>query len=604
MHPVTTTKDPEMNRFAFRTFSLSASLFLLAPGAAEAATLTVHVENGLTGDAMGSAFVMIGSEEGVPFALNTGMTDASGTIVFDDPGLLGPQTATAGFSGFGYTTLYESALDEVTLTLYPRAFDETMGGDHTRVEGEVNNVSNSNNDGFLDLSLVLNAISPETLVFNDYLPFLFGLEPVDLPVVGTVDLPENLFITRQTELLFLVFEKSPYRLGVPGNRPVSFVAVTARGAVGDLTADPDLNDFEIREIGVERDIIVTAPGVINLDINSDINTLPSGLTANLINVPAGSATRLVSGSTATSADGLEELFGYAVKEGIIDVESSYSLASFNPSGDLSDAQNVAMAEYADSSAARVFSVGILDRSNFSVPVSLNFESWFAAPDLSQIGTALQWEDPTVVGVSPTPTWTRSALGLRATDPNDGSVPPTVDWRIWAPASLGAIVLPELPLSAPGVPGGLTDPASTPESDEMSWSWTAVNSTGDSADLIGGNFLAEGTHWTQGWIPVAFETASGPQIPAILNGTEMAAYPSPSRDQVSLQFSQPLGTEGVLEIMGADGRRVAAWNLAAGSTRATWDGTGRDGVRAAGGVYWGRLLTEGKVLARTRIVRLP
>ncbi len=148
-----------MNRSAFGMLASTPALLLSALiGTADAAALTVHVQNGLTGAAMANAFVMVGSEEDVPFAGNVGSTNAGGTIIFDDPGLVGPQTVTAGFADFGYTTLYESAVDEITVTLYPRALDEDMGGDHARVEGEVDNISSANNDGFLDISIVLNAV--------------------------------------------------------------------------------------------------------------------------------------------------------------------------------------------------------------------------------------------------------------------------------------------------------------------------------------------------------------------------------------------------------------------------------------------------------------
>jgi len=569
------------------------------PWTAEAASLTVNVRNGLNGDPMAAAFVMVGPSSGLPFAANTGTTDASGTIVFDDPGLIGMQTVTAGFTDFGYTTLYRSALDEVTLTLYPARVDEDMGGDHTRVEGEVDNVETTTNDGFLDASIILNAVSPETVMFFDYLPFLFGTEAVEFPVVGTIELPENVFITPQTELLFFVFSKSPYRLGVPGNRPVSFVSVTARAAISELNDNPDLSAFEIREIGVERDVDVAAPGIVNLDINSDINTLPTGLTMNFVGVPGGSATRIISGST-TGSGNAEELFGYSTISGLIDENATYSVASFNPTNDLSDASNVALAEYSDPSAATTYSVGIIDRSGFSVPTTIDFDSWLLPPALEQNDLSFEWEDPTDPGTSPTPTWTRSAIGLRSIDTSSEE---TVDWRIWARADAGAIELPVLPPSAPGPAGGLTDPATTPENDQLSWSWTAVNSSADLDVLIGGNFLAGGTHWTQGWIPIVFDATSAPVPSSIRREIAMASYPSPSQDQVSLRFSQSLVEDGVLEVVGADGRRVAEWNLPAGTSDWSWDGRDRIGQKVAGGLYWGRLLSGGKVVATARIVRL-
>jgi len=565
---------------------------------AGAVPLTVRVIDAQTEAPVAGAFVMVGEAEGVPFDGNVALTNGSGEASFDDPILASPQTVTVGATGYSLTTLYQSALGEVTLPIFSRVVDPSFGGLLTEVSGDVDNVETISNDGNIDVSIVLPGVTTETLAFFDPDPFRFGLELVSFPIVGDVLLPENVYITRQTELIFLVFEKAPYTIDVPGNRSTSFVAVSARAALEELTSDPDLNALEIREFGVERNVSL-GTGTQVVDVNSDINLDSDGITTNFAAVPAGASLRIVSAAlVGNGAD--EEILGFATITPNVDDGTTWSVAATNPTGDISDATVVVSGVYQDSSAAGSFAAGILERGPLTVPTSVTFDSWMLLPDLSQSGTSLQWADPTNNGVSPSPTWTRSALGLLPLDPNDGSVTPTIDWRIYAPAADGSVELPTLPASAPA---GLSDPDDTPEADQLAWAFTAANGSNDPDDILV-NFMTAATHWTQGWIPVSLATTNVPGDETLPNLADIGlrVSPSPMAGEARIEWRATNDRSFTLDVVSSDGRTVR--HLAApGAGVSVWNGRDDRDQDVPAGVYWVVARSEGEVIGRQQIVRV-
>jgi len=397
----------------------AAALGLLAGLAANAATLTVHVKDGQTGAPLSGAFVMVGLYPGDPFFYNVDHTDGTGTVVFDDPALAGPQTVTAGARDLGYTTLYEAALGELTLPLFPALLDSTLGGTATPLSGTVTSIETISNDGYLDAALVLPAVSVSDYVFQDMFAFVAPWEPASFPIVGEVPLPSDLYLPDQVELLFFHFSRTPWWMNVPGERSATYYSISARVAIADLIAGAEsaLEKKEVREIGVERDVWVSGP--TEMEITSDLAVTRS-LTTRFYNVPNGSEILAVSG--ALIDDGGRELaLGFDTRGGLIDTVSVFELATRAPGGDLDDATNVALGAYADSSVALRYSTGIVDRAGFIPPHTTVFEDWMLLPTLNQRGHYFAWEDPTNPGVSPAPTWTRSNLGLRPIDPTDSTV---------------------------------------------------------------------------------------------------------------------------------------------------------------------------------------
>lgn len=577
---------------------LGLGALLAAAAPAAAVPLLVRVIDAETNAPVSGAFVMVGEAEDLPFPGNIGLTNAAGQITFDHPVLSAPQTVTAAKAGFSRTTLYRAAEGEVTLRLFGTVVDPTFGGTLDEVSGDVDNVATTSNDGNIDVSVVLPGVTTETLSFFDPDPFLFDLELVSFPVVGDVLLPENVYITPQVEVIFLVFEKTPYRIDVPGNRPTSFVAVSARAALSELSSDPDLSALEIREFGVERNVSLGTGSQV-IDINSDINLDSDGITTNFAGVPAGAALRIVSAALVGSGPD-EEILGFATITPNINDGATWSVAATNPTGDISDARIVVSGVYQDPSSAGAFAAGIFQRGPLTVPTNVAFDSWMLLPSLTQVGASLHWQDPTNPGVSPSPTWTRSTLGLRAIDPEDPAVTPTLDWRIYAPAALGSIELPSLPASAPG---GLPDPAETPEADQLAWSFTAGNGSNDPDDILV-NFMTEATHWTQAWIPLSLAPSSTPDAgtPVPSRDISLRIAPSPASGAAHIEWAAGPEPSFSLEVVGSDGRLVRELGPATGGS-AVWDGRDQSGREAAAGVYWVVARSGGDVVGRAQVVRV-
>jgi hypothetical protein len=565
---------------------------LLATGGARAASLTVHVSDGQTGAPLAGAFVMLGLYEGDPFDGNLGWTDAAGTVRFDDPALAGPQTVTAGAAGLGYTTLYAAAVGEVSLPLFPAVMDSTLGGRRTRVEGTVADIGFTNNDGKLDVALVMPAVDPANYIFMDMFAYLSEPEPVTFPI-GTVTLPGNVYMPDQIELLFAHFVKTPWRMDVAAGQSLTFFSASARIAISDLLGGTVAQNMVVREIGVERDVPVSGP--MQLTIHSDID-LTRSLTASFFNVPPGNDLLTVSGAQFSSG-GRELGIGYDTRGGLVDSVSSFSLSSCAPTGDLQDAVNIAVGAYADSSLAIAYSAGIIDRSGFVPPHTSVFSTWMLLPVVSQNGRYFGWEDPTNPGVSPAPTWTRSNLGLRAVDPADSTVPVSTWWRVYAAAGPRHFVLPLLPAVAPGPPGGLPDPAQTGDDDRLYWTFVAADPGGTGAEIVT-DFIHEATHWTQRWIGITpFPTTDAPEPPAPACALQVA--PNPASGETRLRWSVPAPGAATLEVRGVDGRLVRGIPLAGAGGEARWDGRDAHGRRVPAGIYWVRLTHAGERLGDAR-----
>jgi flagellar hook assembly protein FlgD len=82
-------------------------------------------------------------------------------------------------------------------------------------------------------------------------------------------------------------------------------------------------------------------------------------------------------------------------------------------------------------------------------------------------------------------------------------------------------------------------------------------------------------------------------------------PNPARGAVSLLLTLPQDMLVTAEVIDVGGRRVhslggGTWTT--GVHRITWDGAGRDGHRAAPGLYFVRVRTDAGTLVRRLVVR--
>ena len=559
---------------------------------AKADQLTVTVTDGQTHDPLPASFVMIGQQAGDPFVGNHGVTNASGQILFDDPAISGPQTVTAAHDGYGHATVIAAASSAITLALHPTLVDSTMAGTITHVEGTVSNISTSSNDGNLDFSLILPAVGLSDFVLGERLPFSFGMEIVNFPVIGDIELPENVYAPNQTELLFFQFEKSPWRIDVPGNRTQTFASVAGRISLDALIAGATIDDLTIREVGVERDVMVSGP--MNLSINSDLN-LSYSITASFGNVAPGNLIQVVTGARIPSPEG-EVIVSYDIRETSIDSTSTFSMVSRTPSGDMGDAVNSVLGRYSDALLDPTYSAGIMERDGFTLPHTAQLDSWMQIPQTMQVGRQLSWDDPTTPGVSPAPTWTRSVLGLR---PIAGDGPIQASWRVYARAELGHFTLPVLPPEAPGPAGGLPDPEQTPEPDQLFWDFWAANPPDAPGDVVAG-FLEGASHWSSHWIPVSIPLASAPeglQLPDL----SLRAEPNPATGRARLSWGGSASGRGILEIVAPDGRLICQREITLAGGTSHWDGRSLKGTHVPAGLYWARIRQNGAPLARTPIV---
>ncbi len=572
------------HRGAFwRSILVGAVLLCGGAVAVSAETLTVLVEDATTGEPIGGAFVMVGPAEGEPFDGNTGWTDGSGQVVFEDPSLAFPQTVTAGAEGYGYLTIYEAAQGTVVMPLVPPEPDSTMGGTAARVEGTVSGISCTSNDGNLDIAIVLPATPVSDYALGEKVLFWTTPDTVDFPVVGPVEMPGNSYMPDQVEYYVFHFSKSPYHLDVPGGQVHTFVSLSARIPIEALVDGSAMEAAEVRECGVERGVEVNGP--TTLQIASDLD-LEYGLTVSFEDVPPGDQLMAVSG-TLIPEGGRDLLVPFDVDGASVDSLSVFSMATMAPSGDLSDGTNAALGVAYDSSEARTYTRGIVDRSGFVPPQTVSFDSWMLVPEMQQDDRHFSWSDPTQPGVSPSPTWTRSVLGLRAADPSDSTVTTSLDWRLYARADLYGFDLPQLPDYAPGPPGGLPNPQQTPEDDILYWDFAAANPPDDPQAVLFG-ILEGATHWSSKWIEIQVSISSAGEPATALRGLTVAVYPSPVRSNAWLRIAGAEGGDALVEVGDASGRVL-------------WKATvcpGREDLRFNArtlptGAYWLRVVSSGR-----------
>jgi hypothetical protein len=470
--------------------TLAAILVLLLPAAAGADALLVRTLDPVSGSPISGAFVQIGPAPGDPFAANSGLTGAGGTISFDDPALSGPQMVTAGTADRAYVTITTAPEIEVALGLPHRAGTDTLPDPVARVTGRGLNIATQSNDGNFDLGVVLPALDLNAILGSGALPFEVPPDVANFPPpVGPTEIPGIVTMPPQTEFLFFTFEKPVYKIDLADNTTQSLFCLSGRIAITDLLLLSGnnifdlMNAFEMREVGVERDRAIVNGAIIDIDV--DLNLSPS-LTVTFDGVPPGNDITAAAAARLAGPGGGEHYVLYDGKNGLVDQASSLTLAARNPSGDLADAVNSAIATWGDSSAAGPdYLSAIIERDGFTVPANLLMDSFMLIPDVFQDETSFAFTDATNPGVSPSPTWSQSAISIELED----SLPTTTHWLIFVPAADLGFTLPSLPAGAPPT---LPDPRTTPENDRLRLALTVNNQTGDAQTLLD-DPLGDATH---------------------------------------------------------------------------------------------------------------
>jgi hypothetical protein len=541
---------------------------------------------------------MVGPADGIPFPGNSGLTGASGTILFSHPALMGPQIATGGTADRAYVTITEAPTVEVTLYLPLRAAPDTLPDPVARVTGRGLGIATQSNDGRFDVGFVLPALDVSSLVGSALLgggavPFEAPPDTAFFPApIGATPVPGIVSMPAQTELLFLVFQKPVYKIDLPDQTTQSLFCLSGRIAIADLATlggndiFAALNAFTMREVGIERDLPMSNGAVV--DVNVDLN-LATNLTLTFMGVPPASKISAGSAARITEPGGHERYVLYDGKNALIDQTSTLALASMNPSGDLADAVNAVVATHGDSAASPEFLSGIVERGGFTLPANLVLESFLFCPEIEQNGDTFIFTDATNPGVSPAPTWAQASFHL--TDVAGGSgVATTTHWIVHAPAPDLAFTLPALP---PSAPPALPDTAQTPEPDRLRLTLAVNNQTGGAQAVLEDAF-GDATHFATRTIDVRPGTtgiAGGPAPAGAASPRIGRAYPDPFNPSVVIPVTATAHAAVTITIYSADGRAVrhlTAPAVAGGPTNLVWDGRDGSGHALASGVYFARL----------------
>jgi hypothetical protein len=567
------------------------------PGASPAAaeTLLVRTIDPVTGEPIAGAFVMVGSAPDVPFAGNSGLTDASGTITFDDPALVTPATVTAATADRAYVTTYASPADSVVFGLPLRQVDDGVPPPVARVTGTAPGIPVSNNNGYVELGFVLPAVDVEVLLGTGQLPFGVPIETVDLPLVGPTEVPGIVVIPNQTELFFFSFGKPVYQIDLRDGATESLFCPAGRIALEDLASlgGEDifaiLNQIQISKFGIERDRVISNGAVIDIGVDLQAST---SVTMQYVGVPAGDDIQLVSGAALPVAGGSGER--YVVFDGAgqpVGQGTQLSAAAVVPSGDIADATSTAIALHADPTGSLGYTSAIIDRSGWTPPATLVADSFFRVPDVVQDGRVATYTDPESPGVSPLPTWVNAVYALEG-DSGDPTIPSGIHWRVIVPAAELGYTLPELPASAPPA---LPNPQATPGDDRLELTLTATNSTAGAQEVLV-RALGDATHFVFRTIEIEYSTT----------GLADAGTTAPQGRALGLAFPDPLpargaavslpvvvgnGGESAVDVYGADGRLVRRLTVA-GAPGATvvllWDGRDARGQAVPAGTYFARV----------------
>jgi hypothetical protein len=119
-------------------------------------------------------------------------------------------------------------------------------------------------------------------------------------------------------------------------------------------------------------------------------------------------------------------------------------------------------------------------------------------------------------------------------------------------------------------------------------------------------------WQEGWVGSAIIPANGYVVGVRppKNFMQVRFYPpvpNPTQGSVDLTFFQPRPGNVVLSVYDVAGRKLADAlheRRGAGPNRVTWKGRGNTGERVVSGVYFYRLMFEGKDVADRQVVVLP
>ena len=569
----------------------TVALSTLVGPVAHAGALRVVVLDARSRTPIPGAFVQVGPAPGSPFAGNSGATASDGSIAFDDPALVGPQTVTAGAEGFSLLTVIEAASDSITLPLHAETLGNTIFGPKAEISGTTVGIQTRDNDGNVDVGVVYPALKLSDVLGRRTAPVEVPTDRVSFPIVGAKDVPGNIVIPRQTEYLFYTFEKSNYHFFVPDQHTYDIVVLAGRAPVSSL-GSASLNDVTTRRVGIERQVAVN--GNVTLVPSCDLDLSPS-LIVRVPEAPAGSAVEAVSVADVPEPGGTRTLL-YDLKSSRAEDLDHFTLSGLNPTGDLSTSVPYVAARFRDLSPAASYEAGRIDRTPLTLPATRSMEGFFLIPDLLQNGSQFAWTPVARPGVTTDPTWAIANFRL---EPGSRSL-----WEVWSPAGRGSFSLPSL---APGAPGGLVSPDSTPDQDHLIWDHLIADPAGPIQSVLIDPF-ATLTRYSRRSMeikpPVGVPAPVAQTLPEPQPIRPITLAPQPARGQVDILWTRPPapGDEVRWNLVDVTGRRVNSGRFEASGMareRAPWSGR----FAPAPGVYWLDLELGGRG-ERARLVVVP
>jgi hypothetical protein len=571
----------------------AAVLLLLSSclvAAVPAGTLQVTVLDARDRQPISGAFVMVGPVKGIPFPGNTGKTPPSGTITFQHPAITGPQTVTAGASDYGYSAVIDAADTSLQLQLYPIIPDTMIHGPASRVTGRVTNIATVPNDGNLDIALVIPSVSVDQFLGGGNLPYVAPPDSMNIPLVGWVKVPGNLYVPSQQEL-FVTISKPDYKMDLKAQTTQDLYALTVRVPLDVLLNPPpgfDLIHYaNVREFGIERARAIG--NGLNLDINSDFNNLPRQLTVRVLGAPAGANVTGTSLGSLGTQDGSEMVVGYDLDTALADTTDSVVLTSLVPGGDMSDVTNFCAGGWQDSSAYLAFGTGKIDRTPITLPTTKTFGDLYDPPVVTRSGARFSW-NAVHGGTEPAPTWALATITLGPTVPTDSTVQIMDLWRVAVPAGLRSFVLPSLPAEAPGYPAGLVDVAGTPDNDRLIFTLWVGNPSGTINDVLLHPFVGV-SHFSQRRETLGLRP-SDIEDPSMPREVRLRVRPNPATGEVRIDLAAAGARAASIEVIDPSGRRLRALPVAPGQTSVLWDGCDEAGRSAPPGLYLIRIDGEG------------
>ena len=426
--------------------------------------LTVTIRERASGAAIPGALVQIGPTPDDPFSGNVEYSDADGIATLSNPALTPGLPLSVSAYGYAPITVFDCPVGPLTVWCDPVSRGEWP--DTSFITGTVSNLPIVNNDGFLDLAIIFSGTSLEQLVtFNwDFISPYTDIMPTP---AGDVEIPENIDIPTQTELLFVTFQKEPYTRREKTGSVIDLLCLGYRISVNDLIAG-EISNLDPTRSTSTRDYSVSGDDVIDhsctTDFISDLGVTVSG-------IPSAGIRSIVSvGELTVSGRPNRFLPEHAA---FISSDTSVTLSRIPASGSFSDLSTYAGVVFADTSGGLSTGGGAFNWTPVTANDSRTFDAFYMPPDIVRIEDNFSWWGYQTAG-TPAADYIFSTFSL---DDRSEADEDTLAWEFVAPAAYGTIIMPTLPADAPHW-SKLPDPGATVNEDQLVWSCFVVSSPAD------------------------------------------------------------------------------------------------------------------------------